>query len=335
MLKPSRLIVTLLLALIPAQALAWGNTGHRFIGELAVGALPGQLPGFVRTPYAVASVGEYSREPDRSKGSGKVHDLNRDPGHFVDLYDDGTVFGGPRLSALPANRADYETALRAVGADSWKAGYLPYSIIDLYQHLTKDFAYWRVLVAAEKLDANKDHKAWMRADRVRREALILATMGQLSHMVGDGSQPLHVTIHYNGWGDFPNPQGFTQARIHGPFESDFVHANVRRADIASRLTPYRACGCPIEQRVPAYLAVAGGQVETLYQLEKSGAFATATPRGIAFAADRMAAGASELRDLIFDAWIASEKTTVGWPAVSLADVQSGKVKAYDNLYGID
>ena len=52
--------------------------------------------------------------------------------------------------------------------------------------------------------------------------------GQLSHFVGDGSQPLHVTIHFNGWGsDQPNPQGYSNARLHGPFESDLVQANGR------------------------------------------------------------------------------------------------------------
>ena len=38
------------------------------------------------------------------------------------------------------------------GLDSWQAGYLPYSIIDQHQQLTKDFAYWRAVKAAAALD---------------------------------------------------------------------------------------------------------------------------------------------------------------------------------------
>src|SRR5436190_8804971 len=148
-----RLLATALaaaLAAAPNLALAWGSSGHRMIGELAVRALPAEVPAFLRTPAAALDVGELSREPDRSKGAGRLHDNDRDPGHFLDLDDSGKVLGGPLLSALPPTRADYEAALRAAGTDTWKAGYLPYSIVDRWQQLALDFAYWRVLTAAEK-----------------------------------------------------------------------------------------------------------------------------------------------------------------------------------------
>src|SRR3954447_14163299 len=190
---------------IPSSLLAWGNTGHRMIGELAMGALPAETPAFLRTRQAMLDVGELSREPDRSKGAGKLHDQDRDPGHFIDLDDDGKVLGGPPMLPLQATRADYETQLRAAGLDEWKTGYLPYSILDRYQQLTTDFAYWRVLKAAEANPAWKEHKAWFTQDRVRREALIQRALGELSHFIGDGSQPLQVTSHFNGWGDGANP----------------------------------------------------------------------------------------------------------------------------------
>jgi hypothetical protein len=41
-----------------------------------------------------------------------------------------------------------------------------------------------------------------------------------------------------------------------------------------------------------------------------------------------------LRDLIVDAWRASETMSVGWPKVSLADVKAGK-DPYESLYGKD
>ena len=65
-------------AAAPSVALAWGNTGHRIVGELAMEALPVEVPAFLRTPQAVTDVGELSREPDRSKGSGKIHDHDRE-----------------------------------------------------------------------------------------------------------------------------------------------------------------------------------------------------------------------------------------------------------------
>lgn len=331
-LQPLRLAL-LLLAAVPAPALAWGGAGHRMVGEEAMRALPPALPAFLRAPSAVAAVGELSREPDRSKGSGKIHDSNRDPGHFVDLEDDGRILGGPALAALPPTRADYETALRAAGQDSWKAGYLPYSIVDQFQQLTTDLAYWRVEAAAEPREKNRARRAWMRADRLRREQQILMTIGFLSHFVGDGAQPLHVTAHYNGWGDYPNPQRYSTAKVHGPFEEAFVFANVHAPAVRAKMTPFRACGCAIEKRVADYLVVAGGQVVPFYELEKAGGFASADPRGAAFATVRVAAGASELRDLIAEAWTASAGVKIGWPAVAVPDAISGKVDPYEALYG--
>src|SRR5690348_8739523 len=126
-------LAALAAAAVPSSLFAWGNTGHRMIGELAIGALPADLPGFLRTKPAMLDVGELSREPDRSKGAGRLHDQDRDAAHFIDLDEDGKVLGGPPMLPLAPTRAEYETQLRAAGLDQWKTGYLPYSIIDRYQ----------------------------------------------------------------------------------------------------------------------------------------------------------------------------------------------------------
>lgn len=327
-------LVVMVILLTPLHATAWGGSGHRMIGQAAMMGLPADLPEFLRTNSAVAAIGELSREPDRWKGAGKVHDQGRDPGHFVDLADDGTILGGPRLGSLPATRKDYETALRAAGTNSWDAGYLPYAILDQFQQLTRDFAFWRVLTAAERLERNPERRAWLVADRLRRQTLMLGTLGQLSHYVADGSQPLHVTVHYNGWGDFPNPSGFTLQRVHGPFESDFVAANLRLGDVRSAIQQLHAAGSP-EVQISDYLLATAAQVGPFYQLEKLGAFRGADPQGIAFAKARLGAGASELLFLVLEAWKASPGQTVGWPAVSLVDVEAGRADAYLALYSKD
>ncbi|MDB5428157.1 MAG: hypothetical protein JWR43_2132 [Phenylobacterium sp.] len=328
-------LATALIAAVPGLALAWGATGHRMIGEAAMHALPPELPAFLHTRQAALDVGELSREPDRSKGAGRARDSDFDPGHFLDLGDDGTVFGGPKVSALPPTRAEYEAALRAVGQDSWKAGYLPYSIVESWQQLVLDFAYWRVLTAAEANPAWAAHRDWFTADRRRREAHILETIGQLSHYVGDGSQPLHVSVHFNGWGDFPNPQGFTAAKIHGPFEGELVHSSVTPAALAAHMAPPRSCDCSIEQRTADLLAATARQVVPLYALEKAGGLAPGDPRGPAFATLQLAVGASELRDDIAEAWRVSASRMVGWKPVSVADVVAGKADPYPALYAID
>ncbi|MBS0408548.1 MAG: S1/P1 Nuclease [Proteobacteria bacterium] len=317
------------------QALAWGNTGHRLIGRLAIQKLPADVPAFLRTPLTVSKVGELAREPDRWKGAGKTHDNDLDPGHFLDLGDDGKVFGGPALDALPLTRADYEAALKAVGADSWKAGYLPYSIVEGWQQLAIDFAYWRVDRAGARATRNAAHRAWFLADAAEREQLILRDIGTLAHYVGDGSQPLHVTVHYNGWGSGPNPNGYTQDKVHGPFEGAFVHDYVKPAAVAARVAAFHDCNCSIDRRTAGYLAATAATVEPFYQLYKAGGFAGGDARGVTFAMDRLAAGAGELRDEIVLAWRASANASVGWPAAKVADVEAGRVDPYDSLVGLD
>lgn len=331
----SALALAATLAAVPSSLFAWGNTGHRMLGEIAMRALPSDVPAFLLTKQAAIDVGELSREPDRSKGSGKLHDQDRDAAHFIDLDEDGKLLGGPPMLPLAATRADFETQLRAANLDEWKVGYLPYSIIDRYQQLTTDFAYWRVLKAAEANPKWAANRKWFTADRVRREALILKGLGELGHFVGDGSQPLHVTSHYNGWGDGPNPNNYSKARLHGPFEGDLVLATVNPATVAAKVTPLRLCNCPIEQRVSDYLSATGKQVIPFYEMEKAGGMAQGDTRGTAMATTQLAIGASELRDVIVEAWRASANVKIGWRPIAVQDVLAGKVDPYPALYGID
>lgn len=323
-------------ALVAGQAVAWGATGHRIIGRLALETLPvGTAPALLGEPVTALAVGELAREPDRWKGSGKIHDSDRDPAHFLDLGDDGRILGGPALADLPQTRAGYEAALLAVAANGWKAGYLPYAIVDAWQQLVKDFAYLRVDEAAARLAMQPAHGAWFAGDGRARRELVLRDLGTLAHYVGDGSQPLHVSAHFNGWGDFPNPDGFTQERIHAPFEGAFVRANVTEAMVRARMPPPRELACPIEACVAVYLAATNREARPLYALYKAGGFIAGGARGRAFAASRLAAGAAELRDEIMKAWRASAAAEVGWPAVKVADVVGGRIDPFDSLYGAD
>jgi hypothetical protein len=103
---------------------AWGSTGHEWVSGIAIEKLPDSVPKFVRTPEAAADIAVMGRELGRSKGSGKTHDAERDPGHYIDLADDGAVIGVLPLSKLPVTREEYDTPLRAKGFTQYKAGYL-------------------------------------------------------------------------------------------------------------------------------------------------------------------------------------------------------------------
>lgn len=315
------------------RALAWSETGHRDIGRLGVETLPSDLPAFLRAPANVDAIAELAREPDRWRGAGKTHDSDRDAGHFLDVDDQGLTLSGQTLETLPERRADFEAALLAAHSDIGKSGYLYYSIVDGWQQLVKDFAYWRIETAALARAIDPARKAWYEKDLRLREALIVRDLGVWSHYVGDASMPMHVSIHYNGWGEFPNPDGYTQARIHGPFEGAYVKANISLEDVKARLRPYRACTLPIGACTAAYLHESWTQVIPTYRLEKQVTWTKPSPEGRAFVAERIAAGASELRDLVVDAWTASPAMGVGYPALLLKDVESGAVDPWDAIYG--
>ena len=337
--RPAAALAAGLLALAAAtSAHAWGASGHRWIGRAAIRALPADLPAFLRTARAADEVGELAREPDRSKGAGQPHDADSDPGHYVDIDDAGHIFNaqGPALADLPRGRDEYDLALGRAGIDPSKAGWLPYSIEDGYEQLVKDFTYWRIetaLLARKSLPVKE--RSWYAADLHLREALLIRDLGVWAHYVGDGSQPMHASIHFNGWGDYPNPLSHTQDHIHGPFEGSFVHDELGEAAVAGAMTPIAACGPTIQACTSAYLQATQARTEPLYALWDAGGFKPGDRRGRAFALERVAAGASELRDLVVKAWNASANGFIGRPPLFVRDVVAGAPVPFEALYGDD
>lgn len=318
---------------------AWGATGHRLIGVAAMRNLPDEIPAFLRTTQAAVEVGELAREPDRWKGGPRTHARERDTAHFIDFDDNGHVLTpqGPHIDAMPELRSEYEAALTRAGLSVDTAGHLYYALIDGWQQLVRDFAYWRVLNAAEARETDPGKRAWYAEDRRRREALLIRDLGVWSHYVGDASQPLHTSIHYNGWdGDTPNPEGFTRSRrTHGLFEGAYVRG-VARLDLVETAMPAADLReAAIERRTAAYLGASLARVTPFYRLERDGAFNEGDPRGGAFAIERLGAGAGELRDLIVLAWRESANARVGWPAVAVAEVEAGTADPWDAMIGTD
>ena len=330
------LAVMMTLAGAARQAWAWGATGHEWVSGIAIEKLPDEIPAFVRSPEAIADIAVMGRELDRSKGSGRTHDAERDPGHSIYLADDASVMGVLPLSQLPTTREEYDTLLRVKGYTQYKAGYLPYSIVDGWQQIRKDFAYWRAAVKGAETATTPEERAWFESDRRLRERLTLRDIGIWSHYVGDAAQPMHVSVHNDGWGGYqPNPNGYTNAPIHAYFEGAFVVENLKRAAVAAEVGPYNDCKCGIEEMTRNVLLASLAQLDALYALDKAGGFKKGDPRGIQFVTARLALGAQATRDMIAAAWTASATWPVGYPMVNVRDILSGKVRATRELFGAD
>jgi hypothetical protein len=325
------------------NAFAWGHTGHVEISTAAILALTSDVPAFVRTVEAAKQIGETGPEPDISKTTvtiaqyaipypyfNNVHDAERDPGHYIDIDDSGVVVGGVvPLNTLPATREAFDTAQRSAtapsGQDQYTGGYLPYEMLDGFEQLRKDFGIFRALLKGQQTATTTEDKTYFAYQLDLRKKLTLRDIGYWSHFVGDGSQPLHVSIHYNGWGNYPNPNGYTTKPIHAQFEGAFVKNFVSPTELQAEVPKYHDCQCAIEQRVPQYLAQTLAQVVPLYQVAGTDLFQTAQPSEVSFATARLAAGAAELRDEIVDAWRQSTDIYIGYPLVKVTDILSGKV----------
>jgi hypothetical protein len=287
--------IVLLPVVLVQQGLAWGGDGHRMINRLAGAALPVDVPEFLRSPQALDALEYYGPEPDRWKSPAEPElGAAGSPEHFMDMeYAD-------LVGELPRKRYDYVRALTFaqkthpdLALSPEKVGLQPYVTVEVWERLKSAMRDYREL--------GKEHK-----DTRPVEAEIVFLAGWLGHYVGDGSQPLHTTIQYNGWTG-PNPHGYTtEHRIHAEFETRFVSANVKAADVAKLIAAKPVVLGDVFADYAAYLRRSESMVEKTYQLEKAGGFDGAgTPAGKAFAEERLAAGATELRDMIYSAWVKS------------------------------
>jgi hypothetical protein len=77
------------------------------------------------------------------------------------------------------------------------------------------------------------------------------------------------------------------------------------------------------------------EVGSLYAFHKVEDLRRGDFRGMAFTTARLAAGATAARNMIVDAWLDSTNTRVGHPMASVRDIESGKITATRELFGVD
>lgn len=298
---------TIVVSARPAHA--WGHDGHSMINRIAAENLPADVPAFLHNGNALDVLAWLAPEPDRWR-DGAHGELVGAPDHFIDMEwaqlaevpcSAGTADCPGNGKMFPARRYDFIRALAtaqpknpSIPLTPEKVGMLPWQTAEIFERLKVDFRQYRQLAAANQ-------------DLAPVETAILYDAGWLGHFAGDGSQPLHTTIQYNGWTG-ANPNGYTtEHKIHSLFESSYVAANIKPAE----LEPLVAAAQPqvIDDEWAQYLAYlqhTDTMVEKVYQLEKAGGFtAGGTPEARSFTDERLAAGAIELRDLIYSAWVHS------------------------------
>src|ERR1700676_3862268 len=253
----------LLIALVLFQtdaAFAWGNEGHVYINRVAAQKIPTSMPRFLRR--AVGEIAYLGPEPDRWRNPAEFALKNsQEADHFIDLERVSW------LDPLPRGRYEFYRKLyekRAATTDHpddylpEKVGLQPYIVAEIYGRLRAAFREYRQLKASHQPTASV-------------EQAIIFYAGWLGHYVADGSQPLHTTIHYNGWVG-PNPKGYTTEHgIHAKFESTYVAQNITAKDFAMLMHAPERLTDPFAGYVD-YLKESNRQVEKVYAIEKAGGF---------------------------------------------------------------
>jgi len=294
-----RCVQVTVLAFVVVVSGAWGVRGHTIANQAAVDALPADGPVFLKAFRDW--IGHLGPVPDSWRGISEPYSkIFEDPNHgwFKEQFAFMTVIPRSRYEFVLRVYDEY-LRIRATNPDRaaltnvrW-TGTLPYAAIENYDRM----------------------KAAMRAYRAtpegspQREFLardVAFYMGWLGHYTADGAQPLHDSIHHDGWqGD--NPKNYTrEPQIHGRFETAFVDLiELGEADLAPRMSAPQVLGDPFAA-ILSHLDDASTHVEEVYQLDGRKAFADKDDQQARTLATRqLARAASLLRDLTYTAWVES------------------------------
>ena len=295
-----RFLLVATLALYPHPADAWGRTAHAVIDRAAIDAIPDDGPTFLRrhADYIAASASLPDGWRNDAEGFSKIEE---DPNHgwFREQFTFLTPIPRSRYAFILALYKRYEAirlrdpATAARTNVRW-TGTLPYAAMEAYQRL---IVCMRVVRAAR---ANGQDTA-----APEQQCAFQAIL--LGHYIGDGSQPLHDSIHSDGWRGH-NPRGYTRDRsIHARFESGFVDAiGLTVTDIRPRIGPPAHQSGDMFDGVLRFLDQSGDQVETIYRLEQRGGFRDSDDKEVrTLVYERTAAGAAMLRDMLCRAWAQS------------------------------
>jgi len=301
-------------------ALAWDYDAHRVVNQLALAALPTNYPAFVREPAAVERIGFLAGEMDRWRNTPDLPLKHYSfPDHYMDVEELADYGLDPAL--LPVFRYDFIAQLALIrkarpekfpepdpDADldhtRQLVGLLPWGIAESVGRLKSGFSYLKAF-----------EEGGTPEELANAQANIIYVMGVMGHLVGDATQPLHVTRHHHGWvGD--NPRQYTTNRrfhswIDGGYFSKTGGANA--AALKSRLRPARPVavnGRPARpeetfQAAMLFVLEQNKQVEPLYQLEKDGKLSGEGEKGLegkAFLENQLLVGAQMLGDFWYSAW---------------------------------
>lgn len=276
--------VWLILASATSPVLGWWDKGHILITEMAVAKLPADVPEFLKEQKATLAY--LSTEPDNWRKYGDEVRIAEGPNHYIDLEAVNPDIEGIKLLS---DRYSAILSYWARGDSVQHVGLLPYQILEYYQRLKGEFKRYR--------EGTSDRKAL--------EAAIVVYAGLMSHYVGDVSQPLHTTIHFNGRVN-EKREVVTQKGIHAKFEGPFVEQYIRLEGCLKFIEAPCVYNDPLAGIIEG-IFTSHRLVDEVYRFDTAGKLDHPDDATIEFVQRRIAAGAQLLADLWYTAWVESGK----------------------------
>jgi hypothetical protein len=257
------------------------------VNRIAINVAGTRLPEFMNGSRNTLIYNGY--EPDRWREEANTPmNTAQAPDHFFD----SELWGA--IATIEPDRYAFMEKLAERRQELIGIGYLPYAIVENYGRLRNAFRHWRNAASA--------------ADREAARAAAVHYAGVMGHYVGDGSQPLHLTIHYNGWAaDTPNPNNYTtDRRLHSRYEGAYVDAAIQESQVRTKVQPPRRL-TDVFGSIKEYLQSSLTEVLPLYEMEKAGEFnpERPLPAGTDFIAVQLARAGTMLGNLWYTAWLES------------------------------
>jgi len=311
-------------ALLTVQPLeAWGVRGHTVANLAAVEGIPADGPEFLKAQEAY--IGHLGTIPDTWRGYSEPYlRISEDANHgwYTEQFDFIPV---PPHSRTEFILKVYDQYLKVKATDPDRAklinirytGTQAYSIMEGYERMKAGMRLYRAVDNPQTPNGSlatifaRISPLFSNAAQVKQMLAndIAFYMGWVGHYVADAAQPLHNSMHHDGWSG-PNPKGYTRdTQIHGRFESSYVDLIETTApDVVKFMRKDARHLDNVWQAVLDHSLEARESVEDVYRADLRGAFAKkddVIARELVY--KRLASGAGFLRDLAYTAWIESAK----------------------------
>jgi hypothetical protein len=310
------------LALFLPTTFAWDYEGHRLVNQLALASLPKEFPAFALTPASRDRIAFLAGEPDRWRNTADLALKHANgPDHYLDVEELAPYDLTPET--LPPLRYDFIAHLaraRAAHPEKFPAvdpakntdhtrelvGLLPWTIAEYYAKLKSEFSYLKTFETAGGTPE----------EIANAQANVVYTMGVMGHFVGDASQPLHTTTHFNGWTG-ANPNHYTTTnKIHAWIDGGFIFKAGVEGDLAAmknKLRPAQVVASqpatattePFFSAIVRFIGEQNKLVEPLYQLEKDQRLTGDGELGLEgkkLIEDQLVKGGQLLGDIWYSAW---------------------------------